>query len=77
MITANAVVPSKAEKSFPGTYINIQKSQETIRCTSALIANKQVAKKLTTPKLTKHNDAAYYPNIQCLLCREWVCSRNR
>lgn len=39
--------------------------------------NKQVAKRLTTPKLTKHNDAAYYPNIQCLLCREWVCSRNR
>ncbi|VDM13728.1 unnamed protein product, partial [Wuchereria bancrofti] len=40
-------------------------------------ANKQIAKRLTTPKLTKHNDAAYYPNIQCLLCREWVCSRNR
>lgn len=39
--------------------------------------NKQIAKRLTTPKLTKHNDAAYYPNIQCLLCREWVCSRNR
>uniref|UniRef100_A0A915PCD8 C2H2-type domain-containing protein n=1 Tax=Setaria digitata TaxID=48799 RepID=A0A915PCD8_9BILA len=40
-------------------------------------ANKQIAKRLTTPKFTKHNDAAYYPNIQCLLCREWVCSRNR
>ncbi|KAK6110709.1 hypothetical protein QQG55_40785 [Brugia pahangi] len=39
-------------------------------------ANKQIAKRLTT-KLKKHNDAAYYPNIQCLLCREWVCSRNR
>ncbi|VDK28198.1 unnamed protein product [Gongylonema pulchrum] len=40
-------------------------------------ANKHAVKRLTTPKLTKHNDAAYYPNIQCLLCREWVCSRNR
>ncbi|KAM3725471.1 putative zinc finger protein [Dirofilaria immitis] len=43
----------------------------------SFVANKQIAKRLTTPKLTKHNDAAYYPNIQCLLCREWVCSRNR
>ncbi|VDK76853.1 unnamed protein product [Litomosoides sigmodontis] len=43
----------------------------------SLATNKQIAKRLTTPKLTKHNDAAYYPNIQCLLCREWVCSRNR
>ncbi|VBB26284.1 unnamed protein product [Acanthocheilonema viteae] len=43
----------------------------------SFVTNKQIAKRLTTPKLTKHNDAAYYPNIQCLLCREWVCSRNR
>uniref|UniRef100_A0A914CBP7 C2H2-type domain-containing protein n=1 Tax=Acrobeloides nanus TaxID=290746 RepID=A0A914CBP7_9BILA len=35
------------------------------------------AKKLTTPRLSRHNDAAYYPNIQCILCKEWVCSRNR
>ncbi|KAH7724540.1 zinc finger protein [Aphelenchoides avenae] len=37
------------------------------------------AKRLTTPKISKshHNDAAYYPNIQCILCKEWVCSRNR
>jgi len=24
-----------------------------------------------------HNDSTYYPNIQCILCLEWVCSRNR
>ncbi|VDM98351.1 unnamed protein product [Thelazia callipaeda] len=40
-------------------------------------SNKQIVKPLNAPKLTRHNDAAYYPNIQCLLCREWVCSRNR
>uniref|UniRef100_A0A915DMB5 C2H2-type domain-containing protein n=1 Tax=Ditylenchus dipsaci TaxID=166011 RepID=A0A915DMB5_9BILA len=32
---------------------------------------------MTTPKISRHNDAAYYPNIQCILCKEWVCSRNR
>uniref|UniRef100_A0A9J2P7H4 C2H2-type domain-containing protein n=1 Tax=Ascaris lumbricoides TaxID=6252 RepID=A0A9J2P7H4_ASCLU len=36
-----------------------------------------MARKLTAPKLSRHNDAAYYPNIQCILCKEWVCSRNR
>lgn len=25
----------------------------------------------------KHNDAKYYPNIICLICKEWVCSRSR
>ncbi|KAI1717542.1 putative zinc finger protein R05D3.3 [Ditylenchus destructor] len=34
-------------------------------------------RKLTMPKISRHNDAAYYPNIQCILCNEWVCSRNR
>jgi len=32
---------------------------------------------ILSPKLSRHNDAAFYPNIQCILCKEWVCSRNR
>ncbi|VDK67202.1 unnamed protein product [Onchocerca ochengi] len=65
-----------------GHYRSIKKSQNNndkriAGSSSSFAANKQIAKRLTTPKLAKHNDAAYYPNIQCLLCREWVCSRNR
>ncbi|VDP19316.1 unnamed protein product [Soboliphyme baturini] len=37
----------------------------------------QLIRSLTSPKLSRHNDAAFYPNIQCILCNEWVCSRNR
>ncbi|VDL82397.1 unnamed protein product [Nippostrongylus brasiliensis] len=25
----------------------------------------------------KHNDMKFYPNIICVICREWVCSRSR
>ncbi|VDM52334.1 unnamed protein product [Angiostrongylus costaricensis] len=25
----------------------------------------------------RHNDVKYYPNIICLICKEWVCSRSR
>ncbi|CAJ0604723.1 unnamed protein product [Cylicocyclus nassatus] len=25
----------------------------------------------------KHNDAKFYPNIICVICKEWICSRNR
>ncbi|EFO27388.2 hypothetical protein LOAG_01099 [Loa loa] len=64
-----------------GRYRNVNRLQNNNKRIDGSIysfaANKQIAKRLTTPKLTKHNDAAYYPNIQCLLCREWVCSRNR
>lgn len=64
-----------------GQYSNTNKLQNNNKRVDGSIysfaTNKQIAKRLTTPKLTKHNDAAYYPNIQCLLCREWVCSRNR
>ncbi|KJH48068.1 hypothetical protein DICVIV_05863 [Dictyocaulus viviparus] len=25
----------------------------------------------------KHNDTKFYPNIICVICREWICSRSR
>ncbi|PIO62518.1 hypothetical protein TELCIR_15920 [Teladorsagia circumcincta] len=30
-----------------------------------------------TPTFARHNDAKYYPNIICVICKEWVCSRSR
>ncbi|EPB80141.1 hypothetical protein ANCCEY_00696 [Ancylostoma ceylanicum] len=29
------------------------------------------------PTIGKHNDAKFYPNIICVICKEWVCSRSR
>ncbi|KAK6737180.1 hypothetical protein RB195_019711 [Necator americanus] len=29
------------------------------------------------PIFAKHNDAKFYPNIMCVICKEWVCSRSR
>ncbi|KFD69706.1 hypothetical protein M514_10621 [Trichuris suis] len=26
---------------------------------------------------TRHNDASFYPYIRCVLCDQWICSRNR
>ncbi|KAK6056333.1 hypothetical protein COOONC_06162 [Cooperia oncophora] len=29
------------------------------------------------PTFARHNDVKYYPNIICVICKEWVCSRAR
>ncbi|XGW07360.1 hypothetical protein V3C99_010502 [Haemonchus contortus] len=29
------------------------------------------------PTFARHNDVKYYPNIICVICKEWVCSRSR
>ncbi|VDM37748.1 unnamed protein product [Toxocara canis] len=71
----------------PSTSCTYENSRIHQQCTPAGTAEKRnagsealcngMARKLTAPKLSRHNDAAYYPNIQCILCKEWVCSRNR
>lgn len=66
-LKASTLQAELSKVSFPN---NVKLSRAS---KSSLASNKD----LTSPKLSRHNDAAFYPNIQCILCKEWVCSRNR
>uniref|UniRef100_A0A915JCY2 C2H2-type domain-containing protein n=1 Tax=Romanomermis culicivorax TaxID=13658 RepID=A0A915JCY2_ROMCU len=56
-------------KSYPTTEIDSRKPRTFVKSVESA--------DIISPKLSRHNDAAFYPNIQCVLCKEWVCSRNR
>ncbi|VDL65795.1 unnamed protein product [Nippostrongylus brasiliensis] len=67
------------------TFANQLHQQTTIKDTDTVanaVALVDLVNQLLNPKDSrspqgKHNDMKFYPNIICMICREWVCSRSR
>ncbi|CDW61232.1 hypothetical protein TTRE_0000967601 [Trichuris trichiura] len=76
--TPNNLTTNTTNKSFEPTRPASSGSSHSSYATSVGTSND--GSNLNNPassQSARHNDVSFYPYIQCVMCDQWICSRNR